>query len=105
MKKLIYPLLTLFLLGSFSMNSVQAAETPKPIATTTEPPIPQEVQVMINRVYEIRDMDRSSLTVAQKKELKKELRTIKSELRAISGIYLSIGALIIIILLLILLLN
>jgi hypothetical protein len=104
MKKLIYSLLTLFVLGSFSMNTVQAAEAVKPTATTTETPIPEEIQVMINRVYEIKEMDRSNLTVTQRKELKKELRGIKSELRAVSGIYLSVGALIIIILLLILLL-
>ena len=49
-------------------------------------------------------MDRSELTVTERKELKKELRTIKSELKAVQGIYLSIGAIIIIILLLILIL-
>lgn len=97
-------MLTLFVLGSFSLNNVQAAETAKPVATTTATPIPAEIQVMINRVYEIKEMDRSNLNVAQRKELKKELRVIKSELRAISGVYLSVGALIIIILLLILLL-
>src|ERR1044072_261922 len=51
------------------------------------------------RVYEIRDMDKSNLTRADRKALRKELREMKKEARAIQGIYLSVGAIIIIILL------
>ena len=50
-------------------------------------------------------MDKSELSAPEKKELRKEVRSIKKELRDISGgVYLSVGAVIIIILLLILLL-
>jgi hypothetical protein len=56
------------------------------------------------RVYEIRDMDKSDLTRVERKALRKELREMKKEARAIQGIYLSVGAIIIIILLLILIL-
>ena len=56
------------------------------------------------RVYEIRDMDKSDLTRADRKALRVELREMKKEARAIQGIYLSVGAIIIIILLLILIL-
>lgn len=56
------------------------------------------------RVYEIRDMDRSNLSREDRKALRKELREMKKEARAIQGIYLSVGAIIIIILLLILIL-
>jgi ribosomal protein L20A (L18A) len=48
-------------------------------------------------------MDKSSLSRADKKELRKEVKSLKKE-AATQGIYLSIGAIIIIILLLILLL-
>jgi hypothetical protein len=104
MKKFFCTLLTVCTLATFSVTEVKAADPAKANTIPTEAPIPQEVQVLINRVYEIKEMDRSSLTVTEKKELKKELRTIKSELKAISGVYLSVGALIIIILLLILIL-
>jgi hypothetical protein len=56
------------------------------------------------RVYEIRDMDKSDLSREDRKALRKELREMKKEARAIQGIYLSVGAIIIIILLLILIL-
>jgi hypothetical protein len=50
-------------------------------------------------------MDKSELSSVEKKELRKEVRTIKKELKATgNGVYLSIGAILIIILLLILLL-
>jgi len=50
-------------------------------------------------------MDKSSLTATEKKDLRKELRSLKKEVRKNSnGIYISVGAIIIVILLLILLL-
>ncbi len=60
---------------------------------------------MYNRLEEIKAMDKSSMTFSEKKALRKEVRTIKANLRSSnSGVYLSVGAIIIIILLLILLL-
>ena len=58
------------------------------------------------RVDEIKNMDKSSLTREERKDLRKELRDLNQEAKAISsgGIYLSTAAIIIIILLLILLL-
>lgn len=103
MKKIICSALTVFMLAFAGTADVRAAEN-KPATVPSEAPIPEEIQVMINRVYEIKEMDRSNLTSAERKELKKELREIKSELKAVTGVYLSIGALIIIILLLILIL-
>ena len=63
-------------------------------------------QQMVQRLQEIRDMDKSTLTKAEKKELRKEVKEIRKEARRdeIKGIYLSIGAVIIIVLLLILIL-
>jgi hypothetical protein len=58
---------------------------------------------MLNRLEEIKEMDKSSLKSSEKKNFK-EVREIKSELkRSGQGVYFS-GAIIIIILLLILLL-
>lgn len=104
MKKFICSTLAICILSAFSLTDVNATEANHPKAPATETPIPAEIQVLINRVYEIREMDRSNLTTVERKELKQELRGIKSELKAVQGIYLSIGALIIIILLLILIL-
>ena len=61
-----------------------------------------------NRVAEIQNMDKTQLTSADRKALKKELKEMNkdaSSLRnASNGVYLSIGAIIVIILLLILIL-
>ena|SRR5258706_16477040 len=58
-----------------------------------------------DRVNEIKVMDKSDLSVSDRKALKKELKGMNKEARAIhGGVYLSVGAIIIIILLLILIL-
>ena len=50
-------------------------------------------------------MDKSKMSSPEKRQLRKEVRTIKSTLNVLGeGVYLSVGAIIIIILLLILLL-
>ena len=61
---------------------------------------------IIARVNEIKAMDKSNLNQSEKKGLRKELRSLKTQLKQVggNGIYLSVGAIIIIILLLILLL-
>jgi len=57
------------------------------------------------RAGEMRDMDKSQLTRAERKELRKEARDLRREARTMKGgVYLSVGAIIIIILLLILIL-
>ena len=81
------------------------ASAADPINNLNKTEVPAEVKVMYDRLEEIKNMDKSEMTRAEKKELRKEVRSIKSELKATgNGIYLSIGAIIIIILLLILLL-
>lgn len=65
---------------------------------------PRAVQ-LLQRLDEIKNMDRSELTRLEKKSLRKEVKDIKKELAPIKGgVYLSVGAIIIIILLLILIL-
>lgn len=104
MKKSTYLLMTMVLLLSiFPANLIASEKTPLIIENTKEVPI--EVQAMYNRLNEIKSMDKSNLNSIQKKELRKEIKTIKAELRTTNnGVYLSIGAIIIIILLLILIL-
>lgn len=59
---------------------------------------------LIGRLNEINAMDKSELNSSEKKQLRKEVRAIKSSLNQLGeGVYLSVGALIIILLLLILL--
>jgi hypothetical protein len=89
MKKLIYSFALIFMLG-LTMNTVSAATTKDKVEMTME---------------EIKAMDKSHMSKAERKELRKELREMKKEARAMGGgVYLSVGAIIIIILLLILIL-
>lgn len=64
-----------------------------------------EAKVMLSRLDEIKAMDKSNMTSREKKELRKEVRTLKTNIAQIGGgVYLSVGAIIVILLLLILLL-
>lgn len=75
------------------------------IKANPNPEVPAKVQVMLDRLEEIKEMDKSDLSRAEKKELRAEVKTIKKTLKASgNGVYLSVGAIIIIVLLLILLL-
>ena len=87
-------------LGAFT--TIGASEkNPK---TTTPTEIPAEIQVMLNRLEEIKGIDKSELNRANKKELRKEVRAINSKIRSSgNGIFLSSSAIIIILLVIILL--
>lgn len=64
-----------------------------------------EAKVLLNRLSEIKAMDKSNMTSSEKRQLRKEVRTLKTNLAGLSGgVYLSVGAIILIVLLLILLL-
>jgi Flp pilus assembly protein TadB len=56
------------------------------------------------RVQEIKDMDKSTLSKADRKALKEELRNMRKEARVIRGVYISVAGIIIIILVLIIIL-
>ena len=60
------------------------------------------VQQIKDRVEYIKAMDKSQLTKDERKALRTELKSMKKESRQVTGVYISVGALIIIILLLIL---
>ena len=74
------------------------------IATMTEEQKQALVQQMKDRVEAIKAMDKSEMTKEQRKAPRTELKSMKKEARAVTGVYISIGALIIIILLLIIIL-
>lgn len=74
--------------------------------TDPQPKYSPEVQRIVDRVNELKEIDRSTLTKAERKDLKNEVRELKDEANAANGngVYLSVGAIIIVILLLILIL-
>ena len=116
MKKLSFSLIAMIvLLTIIPAHLIASTEPTTSTVISAKPAVNMDVSVMISRIEAIKAMDKSELTSAEKKELRKELRTIKSNLQASSkadltatgtggGLYLSVGAIIIIILLLILLL-
>lgn len=64
----------------------------------------EEVARMTKRIEEIRDMDKSDLTMKEKRELRKELKTTKENLRRDGGyIYISVATVALIVLLVLLL--
>jgi hypothetical protein len=64
----------------------------------------QENQELLTRLYEIDALDKSNLKSSEKRQLRKEVRTIKHKILANNGgVYISVGALILILILLIIL--
>ncbi len=78
--------------------------------TNSLPPVENPVeaaraQVLLNRLDQIKSMDKSNINANEKKALRQETKSIKKELKQISGgVYLSTGAIILIIIILILIL-
>lgn len=103
MKKL--PLYLMMMVLSLSMfpNTIIAAEKNSTAIANKE--MPAEIKVMMNRLEEIKAMDKSEMKSSEKRALRKEVRAINTSLASSNGgVYLSVGAVIIIILLLILIL-
>jgi hypothetical protein len=103
MKKKVSYLIIVLLLSLFT-STMRASDKNSVInnAPTTE--IPVEIKTMLNRLDEIKAMDKSDLKSYERKELRKEVREIKSKVRASgNGLYISSGAIIIILLLIIIL--
>jgi hypothetical protein len=101
-------LFMLSLNGRAATTVVNTDNTDKVATNTTLTPEQKQARVaaITIRVNEIRAMDKSNLTRADKRALRAELRSLKAESNSNGGgIYLSVGAIIIIILLLILILH
>lgn len=101
-KTTLYLMVMVLSLTTFS-NVIYAAEkTPTPLTSPTE--IPADVKLKLDRLEEIKGMDKSEMKSSERKELRKEVRAIETELRRTgNGLYISAGAIIIILLLIIIL--
>lgn len=107
MKKTNLMALIMFLaLSASPVFAAKSGNTANTSATTTETETRltnEEVNALTSRVYEIRDMDKSDLSAAEKSELKSELKEINATIKSDPYIYIGGSTLIIIIVLLILL--
>jgi hypothetical protein len=92
-------ILTLSVTLSPASSSISATHT-------TEGPVSSpEAQKLISRLHEINELDKKQLNPTEKRELRKEVKSLKKQLRELSGgVYLSAGTIIIILLILIILL-
>lgn len=92
-----------------SLASASATETKKSdkklVSVSNENTLSDvAIKELTLRVEEIRDMDKSALTLLEKRELRNELKTIKKDLRQSNGaIYIGTGTLLLIIILILLL--
>lgn len=104
MKNLLKPTL-LAVLMSVTLASTSNALSETPVKSSIERTNQAEAQQLINRLEEIKSMDASTMSRKEKRELKREVKSINHKLHTNSGgVYVSVGAAIIIILLLIILL-
>ena len=81
------------------------AEKPAVTVPATKLTDETDARVLISRLSEIKSMDKTKLSSSEKKNLRKEVKSINSKLKDISGgVYISGAALIVIVVLLIILL-
>lgn len=104
MKKMLIAVSAFMLMALVSPN-VNAACEIRNADTASATSKTVEQSAILARVYEIKKMDKSNLTLSEKKGLRTELKSLKKRYREGGGIYLSVGAVVIIILLLILFLR
>jgi hypothetical protein len=89
----------------FVTDTSKAVSHPVEAAKPLTPAESAEAKALTLRLDEINAMDKSELKASEKKNLRKEVRSINHNLKTIGGgVYLSVGAVIIIVLLLIILL-
>lgn len=94
-------LFTLCLVTTLPTMANLTNEAPKEISAADR----ARAEQILKRLEEIKAMDITSMPSSQKRELRKEVKAAKKELKEVAGgVYISVGALIIIILLLILIL-
>lgn len=106
--KHLLPALALLLLFSFGAQAsgLSNREIRDRVEAMTAEEKQQRAEVIRMRVDEIKNMDKSNLTTAEKKELKAEMKMMRKEAKAVGGggIYISLAGILIIILVLILIL-
>jgi hypothetical protein len=85
-------------LNATTKTEPSSVPAPKPVESA-------EVKALELRLNEINSMDKSNMKSAEKKTLRKEVKTINHKMHDIGGgVYLSVGAIILIVILLIVLL-
>lgn len=106
MKKIVFVLMVACLSLTFLPYQSSAATTEEPTSLPAPKPAENaEAKVLLSRLDEIKAMDMSKLKAEEKKNLRKEVKSIKHNLRDIGpGIYLSGAAIILIVILLVVLL-
>lgn len=111
MKKLAFYMATAMLLIFLIPTQVKASPGDDPVTAVaietvdTDAALAAESEALLARLEEINEMDKSDLTKAEKRDLRKEVRQIDKTLTLNGGgVYLSVGALILVIVLLIILL-
>jgi len=110
MKKIALGIMTAILLLLFVPIQSEAKSKVNPFKLKKDKTeISADAKAMVTRLEEIKTMDFSKMNSKEKKDLRAEVKMIKSDLKAqdlnsSGGIYLSVGAAILIVLLLILLL-
>lgn len=105
MKKLTLCMMTAFLLLSFISTPLKAVTGAGPVPMDSTRTVESAVvNALVARLDEIKALDKSDMGRPEKKALRKEARSIKSQIAERGGIYISVGALLIVIILLILLL-
>jgi hypothetical protein len=105
--KLFFLFLLLALNAPLAIYASEAKTASNPVApaTTENKMSADEVARLNRRVEEIRSMDKSKLTVSERRELRKELRGIKERVKRDGGyIYIGAGTLLVIIIILLLVL-
>lgn len=103
--KLFFTLLMVFALSAPTTFGNNAKSKKQAVSDKIENKLSaEEVNRLTKRVEEIREMDKSNLSVTEKRELRKESREAKENVRREGGyIYISAATVVIIILLVILL--
>jgi hypothetical protein len=108
MKKLSVIVIAIFLSLAFYPSQSNAATSAKPYPITvvfTNTADQAKVKKLETRLNEINKMDKSDLKFAEKRELRKEVRSIKEQMSELGGgVLLSVGAIVVIVFLLIILL-
>ena len=79
MMKLSFYLMIQLLSSGYFPTALFAADNNVAAVTSNPKEVPAEVKTMLNRLDEIKEMDKSSLASSEKKELRKEVREIKSQ--------------------------
>jgi hypothetical protein len=104
-KSLTYMMIAMVALTALPLQSTAAKNETISKPSTANDPGKAISNSLNNRIEEINKMDISSMSTAEKKELRKEVQGIQKMIKQSGGgVYISVGAIIIILLLLIILL-